>query len=439
MAKLRRVYEAAAEEGRSVEDVGEERYGSMQAFEAALEERRILDDRDARRRAQIEGRPPLRGQEGGSFGKDEFGRDIRAATPTQSGAAQSPRYLYNQSSAVDASGSRPPSRQAFRRPGEQTPTPGNSRPSTPKAASTPVPSVFTPPVPVRAQSGLSRPPVTAPDEASGEVSGPPMSPTSLNRLQARVLKAKLMDAPDADELQAQYDAALRRSQHGDQGGSFLEQPGAAEDVQVLPTLDGQGRLYDVGTSTGPDPPEPSNGKKRRRKEAYVETRDSKTGELIRRNADDDTTTLAELVRQERFGGGAADQKNLDAELAGRIATDSAFRDDLDYMDDNVERLARKKLKTDAQKKLFAVNDFARTKRALETCPYCYQDTETTTIPPQVPMVALGTRTYLALTRNEPLVEGHCLIIPLQHHLSSLEGDDDTWEEIRVRRPISCAR
>ena len=264
-----------------------------------------------------------------------------------------------------------------------------------------------------------------------------MSPTSLNRLQARVLKAKLMDAPDADELQAQYDAALRRSQQGDQGGGFLEQPGDAEDVQVLPTLDGQGRLYDVGTSTGPDPPDPAPGKKRRRKEAYVETRDKKTGELVRRNADDDTTTLAELVRQERFGGGAADQKNLDAELAGRIATDSAFRDDLDYMDDNVERLARKKLKTDAQKKLFAVNDFARTKRALETCPYCYQDTETTTNPPQVPMVALGTRAYLALTRNAPLVEGHCLIIPLQHHLSSLEGDDDTWEEIRVRCRSLC--
>ncbi len=31
------------------------------------------------------------------------------------------------------------------------------------------------------------------------------------------------------------------------------------------------------------------------------------------------------------------------------------QDDLDYMDDNAERLARKKMKTDAMKRAFAVN------------------------------------------------------------------------------------
>lgn len=47
------------------------------------------------------------------------------------------------------------------------------------------------------------------------------------------------------------------------------------------------------------------------------------------------------------------------------------------------------------------------------------------------MIALGTRCYLALNRFEGLVEGHCLIVPLQHQLTSLESDDDTWEEIKV--------
>lgn len=63
--------------------------------------------------------------------------------------------------------------------------------------------------------------------------------------------------------------------------------------------------------------------------------------------------------------------------------------------------------------------------------YCYQDTDDTTVPPQVPMIALGTRCYLALGRHEGLVDGHCLIVPLQHQLTSLESDDDTWEEIKV--------
>lgn len=48
------------------------------------------------------------------------------------------------------------------------------------------------------------------------------------------------------------------------------------------------------------------------------------------------------------------------------------------------------------------------------------------------MVALGTRAYLGLLENEELVKGHCRIVPIQHHFSSLEADDETWDEIRVR-------
>jgi hypothetical protein len=44
---------------------------------------------------------------------------------------------------------------------------------------------------------------------------------------------------------------------------------------------------------------------------------------------------------------------------------------------------------------------------------------------------MGTKAYLACTQTEELVEGHCLIVPLQHTLTTLEGDDDVWDEIRV--------
>lgn len=29
------------------------------------------------------------------------------------------------------------------------------------------------------------------------------------------------------------------------------------------------------------------------------------------------------------------------------------------------------------------------------------------------------------------MDGHCLIVPMQHCLSTLECDDDAWDEIRV--------
>jgi len=55
-----------------------------------------------------------------------------------------------------------------------------------------------------------------------------------------------------------------------------------------------------------------------------ETRD-REGNLLRYNADDDDITLGELVRQEKFGAGQADQKNLDAEMAAAIGRDTRFQ------------------------------------------------------------------------------------------------------------------
>ena len=48
------------------------------------------------------------------------------------------------------------------------------------------------------------------------------------------------------------------------------------------------------------------------------------------NADDDQITLGEMLRQERFGAGAADQKNLDAQFARAIATDGTFTVSIPY-------------------------------------------------------------------------------------------------------------
>lgn len=56
-----------------------------------------------------------------------------------------------------------------------------------------------------------------------------------------------------------------------------------------------------------------------------ETRDAKTGEVLRYNADDDSTSLGDMLRQEKFGGGSSDQKNLDAEFARQIMTDGGFK------------------------------------------------------------------------------------------------------------------
>jgi hypothetical protein len=169
-----------------------------------------------------------------------------------------------------------------------------------------------------------------------------------------------MGSPNAAALEKEYEEELRKANEG---------PRTVTKVEVLPTLDGRGRLYDIGTGkTGDTPLPPGN----RRKKEKVETRDPKTGEIVRYNADDDTTTLGEMLRQEKFGAGSSDQKDFDGQLAKAIMGDGKFevsdyvpvlrsshfrrvQNDLEYMDDNAERLGRRKMRSDAMKRQFAIN------------------------------------------------------------------------------------
>ncbi|KAJ8080393.1 Pre-mRNA-splicing factor cwf19 [Marasmius tenuissimus] len=396
MMRLRKVYETAEEEGRSVESVAIERFGTFEAFEEAKEERRILDERDGskedRGRRQKDGRPKLGEGERGFMFSDIHG----SGASSRSSSFRRPGAMGDTTPSTPSppSGQNPPANRrvdSLRLP---------SQLSSPLAQShTPIPSVMTPSIP----KGKAR----------------AMSPSSLNKLQAKVLRAKLMGAPDAESLEREYEAACRAAD----GGDDLE-GNVRTTVEVLPTLDGRGRMYDVGHGKNDDE---VRGPGNRKKKEKVETRDPKTGDIVRYNADDDTTTLGELLRQEKFGAGMSDQKDLDAQFAKAIMGDGKFENDLEYMDDNAEKLGRQKMRTDAMKRQFAIHDYKRTQKALSSCHFCFGEDDS---PPKAPVVAMGTRVYLSCTTHEELVKGHCFIVPIQHHLNMLEGDDDVWDEVK---------
>ncbi|KAF8895271.1 CwfJ C-terminus 1-domain-containing protein-like protein [Infundibulicybe gibba] len=393
MMRLRKVYEAAEEEGVAVEKVAMDRFGSLAAFEEAKEERRILDER--------EGKRAERGR----------GSDVRGSKRGEDGEK---RFMF-----TDVGGSGGSSRSSsFRRPGgidesgPSTPSPPSGPPRDRRLDSLRLPSQVGSPL---AQSHTPIPSVMTPPVGKGSKSRA-LSPSSLNKLQAKVLRAKLMGAPDADTLEREYEVEAKRVNGSEVDGTYTK-------TQVLPTLDGHGRLYDVGHGKEDDALLPGNRKKKEK----FDTHDPKTGEVLRINADDDTTTLGEMLRQEKFGAGMADQKDLDAQFARAIMGDGKFQNDLDYIDDNAEKLGRQKMRSDAMKRQFAVHDYKRTQRALSTCNFCFGEDDS---PPKAPIVAMGTRAYLSCTVTEDLVDGHCLIVPIQHHLNTLEADDDVWDEIR---------
>lgn len=67
---------------------------------------------------------------------------------------------------------------------------------------------------------------------------------------------------------------------------------------------------------------------------------------------------------------------------------------------------------------------------MASCQYCYGEDDSL---PKAAVIAMATRCYLACPLVQELVDGHCYIVPIQHHLSMLEGDDDVWDEVRVRK------
>jgi hypothetical protein len=174
------------------------------------------------------------------------------------GAGSKKRFMFTD---LSRSGSSTPS-SSFRRPAilqDNTP----SKPTTPSSdlptpnkqldafrsplsqSHTPVPSVLTPPIPSSSSSRRA------------------LSPSSLNKLQAKVLRAKLIGTPDAEALEKKYQQELELA-HGLEGGVMKK-------VEVLPTLDVTGRLYDVGTGRGDDDAKPRTGNRKKKEKARFYT------------------------------------------------------------------------------------------------------------------------------------------------------------------------
>ncbi|CEP11049.1 hypothetical protein [Parasitella parasitica] len=373
MMKLKRAKEQAEEEGRPLREVGIEKYGSLEKFEEALAEREYLDGRKSGRR--VDARHNRDKNYNGH--RDDERKNARVDRSSRDND-RGPRYVFADTDSQQKSFKRP---EVPRHP---SPPPHASSKSTP--TSTPVPIILQTIMPVQSEA-LTR--------------------DHLNKLNAKIVKARLMGADNADALEKEYQLELEK----------FEQ--AENTVHVLPSLDSQGRLYDYAMKQGNPEQEALKGKKR-----YEGTHDNLTGERLRYGTSDDTLSLAEMVRQER--GGNSRVSNTDMEFANRIMADASFENNLDYMDDKADIMASKKGATEEQKMRRAIADYKRTQDTLSRCKFCYQNGN----PPQLAMISLGTACYLALPNVQELTPGNCLIVPVQHVSSTLECDDDIWTEIR---------
>ncbi|KAK4134443.1 hypothetical protein BT67DRAFT_294633 [Trichocladium antarcticum] len=324
MTKLKAVYTLAEQAGRPVEEVAEERFGSLQDFDDAREEKIEMD------RRRVYG--------AGYVGKEKPTGDLYA-----------------------------------------------ERMSNVQAESAPSPS----PQP---EQGVVIEDMIQP--------APPMDQSALNRLRAQLMKAKLRNAPEAAKLEQEYNAA-----------SAAFSTGAVTNNAVVLGASHNRML------AGP----------RGEVKAITNKRGTERG-LVEANED---MSIEDMVREERRTRGQAGGEGM--RLAERIAKDARFDNDLEYLDENAAKLAKRVHKSDTTLKSIAVSEYKTLTRILDTCPLCYHEDQA---PPKnlplAPVLALATRTYLTLPPAPELTgaEGGAVIVPLSHRTNLLECDDDEWEELR---------
>ena len=152
-----------------------------------------------------------------------------------------------------------------------------------------------------------------------------------------------------------------------------------------------------------------------------ETHDSQ-GNRLHYERDAMNVSLSELIRSEKLGT----QDSYDSVIADRIAHDSQFKNDLDYLDEKADRISQKRSKAVDKHKNIVISDYKRSKEAIERCPYCHHEDRG----PRVQIISQGTRCYLAFPEAIDMIPGHCVIVPFDHVLTFLDCDDDVWTEIR---------
>ncbi|KAF2189424.1 cell cycle control protein cwf19 [Zopfia rhizophila CBS 207.26] len=221
--------------------------------------------------------------------------------------------------------------------------------------------------------------------------------TSLNKLKAQMMKAKMKGAANAAQLEAEYNAAV---------SDFTNRK--EPDVIVLGAM--ENRMLAGG---------------RKGEVKAVNNKRGRERGLVTENED---MSIEDMVRQERRTKGQAGGEGL--LLAENIAKDTKFDNDLDYLDENVAKLATRAPKSDINLRNAAIADYQRMNRILNSCPLCHHEDKSPPQPPIAPIVSLATRVFLTLPTEPEISEGGAVITPIQHRTNLLECDEDEWEEIR---------
>ncbi|CAZ84540.1 unnamed protein product [Tuber melanosporum] len=212
-------------------------------------------------------------------------------------------------------------------------------------------------------------------------------------MQAALMKAQLRGDPKAAVMEGEFNEAMAVAMAANK-----KEP----EVVVLSAMDSR-MLAGLGGRVG------------------REVVEGKKGKLVEK----DDMSLDDMVREEKRTRGQV-RGGEGMLLAERISRDAKFDDNLDYLDENAGRLAKRVQRNEVDLKNMAISEFKKMQKVLDNCPLCQHEDK----PPIAPVVSLATRVYLTLPTEPELTPGGAVIVPIQHRVNMMECDDDEWEEVR---------
>ncbi|CAN6457214.1 unnamed protein product [Victoria cruziana] len=126
------------------------------------------------------------------------------------------------------------------------------------------------------------------------------------------------------------------------------------------------------------------------------------------------------------------EENVDTHLAMKIMQNKQYKsseaadNEYDYDDISAAKPKRNRKGTHGNDIIKHENLQKRILTQQERCQFCFENPSR----PRHLIISIGNLSYLMLPPWKPLVEGHCCILPMQHESATRNVDDDVWNELR---------
>lgn len=231
-----------------------------------------------------------------------------------------------------------------------------------------------------------------------------LSKEEMNKLGAKIIKAEIMgDNELANRLKEQLEKARECSNQADKSET--------ENI-ILSRTDSKGVTRPIQPRC-----QPKESSTKSKKNKNVETHVS--GERVRYFGDDDKYSLHQLFQREK--GRSADDDN-----AAFVKIASKNMDMNDIFEEQIAR-ADTDSRQDDRDKARAIKEHKRISKSLEGCSWCIESKNMI----KHMIVTMDPHICLSLPTRVSLVTGHCILTPLQHVSCQLQLDEDIWEKMKI--------